>query len=169
MHTIPAYGRRAVLTGLSAAMMIVSYCGNSSSQGAATPQRNPPDGFRGIKWDSTLPPVQKLRETALGGCSTVVEQKNVTDTPPCSHMHIATDDMKLFSQRRTVAPIFGVAVSEQVLTWSHRKFWSGEVFIYDHSDDDLTKLRGALTNQYGDPTFGQGRITKWSWPAKKVV
>jgi len=146
--------------------MVVGLPGNSSSQGVT----NPPDGFRGIKWDSPLPSVQKLQETALVGCSAVVQPKNFfTDTSPCSHMHIDTDDMELFAQRRNVMPIFGVAVSEQLLTWSYRKFWSGEVFIYNYNDGDLAKLRAALTNQYGNPNVTQDRITEWRWPAKKLL
>ena len=81
----------------------------------APAQRPAPDSFRGITWDSALPSIQKLRETALRGCAAVVEQKNFTDTPPCSHMHILTDDMDLFSQRRNVPPIYGVSASEQLV------------------------------------------------------
>jgi hypothetical protein len=84
------------------------------------PRRTPPDSFRGIKWGSALPSVQKLRETALKGCAAVVERKAFADThPPCSHMHIDTDDMELFGQRENVPPIFDVPVSEQLLEWSH--------------------------------------------------
>jgi hypothetical protein len=133
-------------------------------------QRAPPDAFRGIRWDSALPPTQKLKETALKGCPAIIEQKNFTDTPPCSHMHIDTDDMELFTQRRNVPPIFGVAVSEQLLTWSHRRFWAGQDFIRDYSDSDLTKLHAALVDQYGNPTFSNEglHLTKWQWPDKKL-
>ena len=151
------------------AAMVVGLSGNSSSQSIATSRKNPPDGFRGVKWNSPLPSIQKLREAVLLGCSAVVQQKNFTDAPPCSHMHIDTDDMELFAQRRKVAPIFGVAVSEQLLTWSHRKFWSGEVFIYNYNSGDLAKLRAALTDQYGNSDVMQDRITEWRWPAKKVL
>jgi hypothetical protein len=134
------------------------------------PRRGPPDSFRGIKWGSALPSIQKLRGTALKGCTAVVEQKNFTDTPPCSHMHIDTDDIELFTQRQNVPPIFDVPVSEQLLEWSERKFWSGEVFIYNYKESDLAKLRAMLTDQYGKPTFNneQLRLTKWSWPNKKI-
>jgi hypothetical protein len=130
----------------------------------------PPDAFRGIKWHSVLPSVQALQRTGLKGCVTVVEQKNIVDAPSCSHMHIDTDDMDLFTQRTNVAPIFNVSVSEQLLTWSHRRFWSGEVFIYDYRESDLEKLRSALVAHYGTPTFvnERMRITKWSWPNKKL-
>ena len=94
---------------------------------ASIAQRPAPNSFRGIAWDSALPSVQKLRETVLKGCPSIAEQKNFTDTPPCSHMHNATDDMEEFTQRRNVPPIYDVSVSEQSLQWSHRKFWSGYV------------------------------------------
>jgi hypothetical protein len=126
----------------------------------------PPDAFRGIKWDSALPPVEQLKKTALSGCASVVEQAHLIDTSPCSHIHLDTDEMDLFTQRRNVAPIFGVAGSEQLLSWSYRKFWSGKVFIQDYKDVDLAKLRDALVSQYGPPTLddiGHHR-TEWNWP-----
>jgi hypothetical protein len=134
------------------------------------PEGNPPDSFRGIKWDSALPPTQKLRETALMGCGAIVEQKNFTDTPPCSHVHIDKDDIELFTQRRSVPSIFDVPVSEQLLMWSHGKFWSGQVFIKDYKEADLAKLRMALMDRYGEPTFAneQLHLTKWTWTSKKL-
>jgi hypothetical protein len=58
------------------------YC--VGSEDGEQPRRSPPDSFRGIKWGSALPSVQKLRWTALNSCAAVVEQKNFTDTPPCT-------------------------------------------------------------------------------------
>lgn len=144
------------------------YC--ASPEDGDQPQRKPPDAFRDIKWNSTLLSDQRLRAAALKGCTTIVEQKNVADMPPCSHMHIETDDIDLFTQRQNVAPIYDVSVSEQVFEWSHEKFWMGEVFIYDYRPADLAKLRNALTDQFGKPTFtnGQAHITKWRWPSKKL-
>jgi len=144
------------------------YC--AAPEDSVQSKKAPPDAFRGIKWDSVLPSTQKLRDTVLQSCAAIVEQKNFTDSPPCSHMHIDTDDMELFSQRRNVPPIFGVAVSEQLLTWSHRKFWSGQAFILDYSDPDLAKLQVALKDQYGNPTFtNEGlHLTKWQWPDRKL-
>jgi hypothetical protein len=134
------------------------------------PKRNPPDSFRGIKWGSALPSALKLRETALKGCAAIIEQKDFTSIAPCSHMHIDTDDMELFTQRQNVPPIFDVPVSEQVLDWSYRKFWSAQVFIHNYREADLTKLRAALIDHYGPPTFNneQLRLTKWSWAVTKL-
>jgi hypothetical protein len=126
--------------------------------------QNPPDSFRGIKWDSPLPSRRELLRTALKGCGTIVEQNNFTDTPPCSHMHGDTDDMDMYTQRQNLPPFFGVQVSEQLLTWSYRKFWSGEVFIHGYKETDLTNLRVVLTREYGSPTFDEYRRTEWSWP-----
>jgi hypothetical protein len=133
-------------------------------------QRDPPDDFRGIKWGSALPTVRNLRETVMKGCTAIVEQKNVTDAPACSHLHVDTDDMELFTQRQNIPLIFNVPVSEQLLMWSERKFWSGEVFIHNYKDADLAKLRAALIARYGQPTFSNENlhITKWSWPDKKI-
>jgi len=144
------------------------YC--ASPEDGNQPQRGPPDAFRGVKWNSTLPSDQKLQTMVLAGCAAIIVQKNLTDTPPCSHMHIDTDDIDLFTQRQSVPPIFGVPVSEQVFEWSNQKFWMGEVFIYDYHADDLAKLRDALVNRYGKPTFAneQVHMTRWAWPSKKL-
>jgi hypothetical protein len=34
-----------------------------------------------------------------------------------------------------------------------KKFWAGDVYIYNYNEDDLAKLRSALVNHYGPPTF----------------
>jgi len=130
----------------------------------------PPDSFRGIKWDSALPSVQKLRETALKGCASVVEQKNFTDTPPCSHMHLDIDDQDLFIQREHVPDIYNVPVTEQLLTWSNRRFWSGTAFVYNYNEFDLAKIRDGLISEYGQPTFTNEdlHLTKWQWPKNKI-
>jgi hypothetical protein len=131
----------------------------------------PPDAFRGIKWDSRLPSIPRLQKTVLKGCVTVLEQQNFTDTPPCSHVHIDTDDMDLFTQRRNAAPLFGVPVSEQLLSWSYKKFWSGEAFIHNYKDTDLATLRAALIRQYGVPTIEdtEQHRTEWDWPNDKLM
>lgn len=131
----------------------------------------PPNDFRGIKWDSVLSSIARLRKTVLKGCIAVVEQTDFTSTPPCSHMHIDTDDMDLFAQRQNVAPFFGVSVSEQLLSWSYGKFWSGEVFIHNYKDADLVKLRAALMRQYGPPTSDdtEHHRTEWDWPNDNLM
>jgi hypothetical protein len=135
----------------------------------AQPRRDPPDSFRGFKWGSAPPSVRKLRETVFKSCAAIVEQKNVTDSPPCSHMHIDADNQELFFQRLNVPPIFDVSVSEQLLIWSERKFWSGQVFFYNYKESDLAKIRAALIDLYGKPTFDSPPgLTKWKWPDKKL-
>jgi tetratricopeptide (TPR) repeat protein len=134
-------------------------------------RRDPPDSFRGIKWNSALPTIRQLRETAMKSCAAIVEQKNIVDSAPCSRMHISTDNMEVFAQRQNVPPIFDVPVSEQAFTWSEGKFWMGEVYIYDYTESDLAKLNAALINQYGQPTFKneQVHLTKWTWPNEKLA
>ena len=135
------------------------------------PQRGPPDSFRGLKWDSALPNFKRLRETALKGCVAIVEEENLNDTRPCTHSHTDTDDMDMFIQRQNVSPIFDVPVSEQLVTWSHKKFWAGSAFIYGYRESDLAKLRAALIDQYGQPTFSneEQHLTKWTWRDQKLV
>jgi hypothetical protein len=134
------------------------------------PRRNPPDSFRGVRWGSALPSVRTLRETVFKSCGAIVEQKNITDSRPCIHKHFDTDDVDMFFQRQNVPPIFDVSVSEQLLTWSKRKFQLGEVFISNYKESDLAKIRAALTDQYGQPTFDdkQQHLTRWIWPDKKL-
>lgn len=130
----------------------------------------PPDSFRGIKWDSKLPSIARLRKTAMKGCASVREQTTIQTTLPCSHMHIDTDDIDLFDQHENIPPLFDVAVSEQMFTWSYRKFWSGQIFLQNESD--ISKLRQHLISSYGPPTFENNslRVTKWKWatPTRKV-
>ena len=171
MHKSSGWGLRRVFYACDVAPILIGLLCIMPQSTNAQPGRSPPDAFRGIKWDSALPSIPKLRKTALSGCTTVVQQENLTVTPPCSHMHIDEDDMDLFTQRQNVAPIFGVPVSEQLLTWSYRKFWSGEVFIFNYRAADLATLRAALINRYGSPTLDdtEHHRTDWNWPNEKFM
>jgi hypothetical protein len=138
----------------------------------ADQQHPPPDGFRGIEWNSGILSFQRLRDTVFKGCDTMVPQKNIVDKPPYSYLHINTDDIDVFIQRRNVAAIFGVPASEQMLTWSYRKFWQGQVFIYNYKENDLGKLRAALIDQYGPPTLDDTKnywTTEWRWPDENIA
>jgi len=127
------------------------------------PQRDPPDSFRGIKWDSVLPSRKELQQSVLKGCGKIVERSNFTDRPQCWHAHGDADDMDMFAQSRNVTPFLGVSVSEQLPSWSYKKFWSGEVFIHNYKDTDLAQLRAALISEYGSPTLDEYRWTEWNW------
>lgn len=133
-------------------------------------QKGVPDAFRGIKWDAPLPSAQKLRETALKGCPAIVEQKEIVSKAPCSHMHIDTDDIDVFTQRQNVAPLFGVLISEQTLSWSYKKFWAGDAYIHNYKDADLAKLRAALVERYGPPTMANENqhLMGWNWADKQI-
>lgn len=123
----------------------------------------PPDSFRGMKWNSKLPPTSRLLRTAMKGCTSITVQEGFNATAPCSRVHIDTDDIELFDQRENVPPFYGVTVSEQMFTWSYKKLWSGQIILKNESD--LSKLRQRLIAQYGQPTFENPslRITKWKW------
>jgi hypothetical protein len=142
---------------------------SSSAQNAITGSADalssaiPPDSFRGIKWDSELPSIKRLHRTAMIGCASISEQTSFETIMPCSHMHIDTDDIDSFDQRENVPPFLDVTVSEQMFTWSHQKFWSGEFFLQNKSD--LSKLKRQLVSRYGSPTFENNSlpVTKWRW------
>lgn len=146
------------------------YCASQPAE----PQHSAPTGFRDIKWFSPLPSIQMLQKTVLKGCPKVIDEKIVEqgERPPCGHEHSITDDddADYFFQRQNVPPIFGVPVSEQMLHWSYRKFFGGVVWIYNYKESDLKKLRAALINQYGQPTFEnqEAHITNWKWADKKL-
>ena len=144
------------------------YC--AGPQDGDEPQKSAPDSFRGVKWDAPLPSVQKLRETAMKGCPAVVEQKGITSNAPCSYLHIDNDDIDSFIQRQNVAPLFDVPISEQMLSWSHKKFWAGDVFIHNYKEADLAKLRSALVEWYGPPTLANDgqHLNVWNWLDKKI-
>jgi hypothetical protein len=133
--------------------------GSADALSSATP----PESFRDIEWDSELPSIAQLRGTAMKGCAFINEQTNFETTSPCSHMHIDTDDIESFDQHENVPPFLGAAVSEQMLTWSHQKFWSGEVFLQNASE--FSKVRQQLIATYGSPTFENSslHVTKWRW------
>jgi hypothetical protein len=134
------------------------------------PKKNAPDAFRGVKWDAPLLSAQKLRETALKGCISIVEQKDLISNAPCSRLHIDNDDIDTFAQRQKVAPLFDVPISEQTLSWSYKKFWAGDVYVYNYNDADLAKLRSALVEHYGPPTVTNDsqHLTEWDWTDKKI-
>jgi hypothetical protein len=147
----------------------------SPSPSPSPPERPPPppDSFRGVGWGSPLPRAEELRRAALKGCPAIVEEKNLTDAPPCGHMHIATaDDVDMFTQRRNVAAIYGVSVSEQSLEWSHRKFSGGQVFISDYTQAQSEAIRRALVESYGPaiesygPADEEPHFAKWRWPER---
>lgn len=136
----------------------------------SAPKKSAPDTFRGVKWDAPLISAQKLRKTALKGCASIVEQKDLISNAPCSHLHINNDDIDTFAQRQNVAPLFDVPISEQTLSWSYKKFWAGDVYIYNYNDADLTKLHSALVEHYGSPmvTNDSQHLTEWDWTDKKI-
>jgi hypothetical protein len=144
--------------------------GPTSATPSVSRQFAPPEDFRGVKWGAALPPKAKLRETVLHGCSKIVELKMVSDTVPCSHSHIDTDDIDDFGQTENVLPFFGVRVSSQLLTWSEKRFWSGHLFIYNYSDVELSALRAALAERYGPPHFTSQntRTDQWVWRSQKI-
>lgn len=137
----------------------------------ATSSSNPPDSFRGVKWDSTLPSIAKLRNTVMKGCAAIPAVTDFKATLPCSHTHIDTDDVEMFDQKQNAPQFLGVDVSEQILSWSYKKFWSGE--LYSPNESDYEKFRQQLITEYGPPTFENRslQITKWMWAAqpRKVV
>jgi hypothetical protein len=126
----------------------------------------PPQDFRGIKWGDPLPQKRRLQETVLRGCSAIIEQKLLRDTPTRSHTHIETDDMDLFGQPQNVPPFFGVRVSSQLFVWSEKQFWAGHIFIYNYSDIELTTLRTVLVEKFGHPQIT--RMDQWLWRNPKI-
>jgi hypothetical protein len=133
-------------------------------------QLTPPQDFRGIKWGDPLPPSRRLRETVLHGCSKIIELAHLRDTVPCAHSHTETDDMDFFGQTENVPPFFGVRVSSQLFVWSEKKFWAGHIFIYNYSEVELTRLRAALAERFGQPkvTSTKSRMDEWIWPNQKI-
>jgi hypothetical protein len=168
-----------VVGGLFALVMVLAAIGEGSRDRpvpAALPssgsrhQFAPPADFRGIKWGATLPPKAKLLATVSRGCPRIVEQQLPSDTIPCSHSHIDTDDMDLFAQNKDVPPLFGVRVSAQLLEWSEKRFWDGHVFIYNYTEAELTALRAALVGRFGPPDRGSAneRMDQWLWRSEKI-
>lgn len=140
----------------------------TAAPGASSVQtHNPPNSFRGIKWDSPVPPLQTLRETAFKGCAAFVDQA-ISDAPICEHDHIDNDNS--YAQGKNVAPMFGLPVSAQLLTWRNNKFDSGTIFIHNYKELDLVTINKYLLQEYGPPTFTNEdfHVKKWRWPEKRI-
>jgi hypothetical protein len=172
-----------VVGGLFSLLVLAAVLGEGSrDRGLAPPplpaaetgnvihQFAPPADFRGIKWGAALPSKAKLRATVFRGCARIVERELPSDTLPCSHSHIETDDMDLFGQTKNVPPIFGVRVSAQLLEWSEKRFWHSHIYIYNYTDAELTTLRAALVGRFGPPdrTSANARMDQWVWRSEKI-
>jgi hypothetical protein len=129
----------------------------------ATSSTKPPDSFRGIKWESTLPSIATLHRTVMRGCTAIPDDLSTKTKNPCSHWHTDTDDEETFDQQQNLPPFLSVSFYEQMMSWSHKKFWSGQLF--SHNEADYSNLQQLLKAEYGPPTFENRawKITRWRW------
>jgi hypothetical protein len=74
--------RGAVLFGAIAFLRTAGRVTSVGPRDGNEPKKNAPDAFRGVKWEAPLLSAQKLRETALKGCISIVEQKDLISECP---------------------------------------------------------------------------------------
>jgi hypothetical protein len=57
-----------------------------------------------------------------------------------------------------------------LFVWSEKHFWAGHIFVYNYSDLELTTLRTALVEKFGQPqiTSTESRMDQWLWRNPKI-
>jgi hypothetical protein len=150
------------------AMFMAQVAANAAKAAASTAA---PSGFRSMAWDSQLPPAPVLKKSILKSCGRIVEKRDFNEGPACWHMYLNADHLDLYAEEGQIEPLFGINFTSQLLTWSRRRFWSGEVFLYNYAEGDLIQLRRALEAAYGPPSYEDelGRWIEWRWPGDHVI
>lgn len=66
-------------------------------------------------------------------------------------------------------PLFNISVAEEHYFFVHRKFYDGDAYI-DGGEANLQRMKGALVQAFGNPSFTNEnlKIWKWKWPKKSI-
>lgn len=69
---------------------------------------------------------------------------------------------------KSAGPFLGVPVVEESYQFSNGKFYCGSAFI--DGADNLAKMRAALSEQFGQPSFVNEAlgVWKWKWEERKI-
>lgn len=105
----------------------------------------PPTGFRDMKWG--VPPFKTFK-------------KIMGPTSDGTSMYVPVAN--------SYASFLGVPVAEEGYSYTYGKLYMGNVYI--DGKENLEKVRLALENQFGPPTFVNERLSlwKWKWVVKKI-
>ena len=65
-------------------------------------------------------------------------------------------------------PLFDVPVAEEDYSFVHGKFYQGDAYL--DGEPNLLKMKNALVQAFGNPSFTNEnlKIWKWKWPKKSI-
>lgn len=65
-------------------------------------------------------------------------------------------------------PLFDFPVREELYSFVHGKFYSGDAFL--DGEPDLQKVKATLISKFGNPTFVNERLKlyQWKWPKDQI-
>lgn len=103
-----------------------------------------PSGYRAIKWGTAPQP----------------GLKKFSDLPDGLIMYVPTT---------TPLPLFEIPVAEEDYTYSHGKFYSADAYV--DGESNLQKMKAALVNKFGQPSFANESLSiwRWKWPDKVEI
>jgi len=106
----------------------------------------PPTGFRNFKWGA--PPRSGLK-------------KFMGPTDEGVTMYIPQSSNK-------PGPLFDIPVAEEDYSFVHGKFYQGDAYF--DGEANLYKMKGALMNSFGNPSFANEdhKIWRWKWPKRSI-
>jgi hypothetical protein len=106
----------------------------------------PPTGFRSFKWGA--PPRSGLKKI-MGPTD-----EGLTMYAPLSP--------------KKPDPLFDIPVAEEDYSFVHGKFYQGDAYL--DGEPNLLKMKNALVQAFGNPSFTNEslKIWKWKWPKKAI-
>lgn len=105
----------------------------------------PPTGFRNFKWGA--PPRSTLKKFS-----------GPTDEGLTMYVPLS----------KKPEPLYGIPVVEEDYTFVHGKFYQGDVYL--DGEPNLQRMKNALVQTFGNPTFTNEslKIWKWKWPKQSI-
>ncbi len=69
---------------------------------------------------------------------------------------------------KKLEPLFNIPVAEEDYSFVHGKFFQGDAYL--DGEPNLLKMRNALVQAFGNPSFANEnlKIWKWKWPKKSI-
>jgi hypothetical protein len=105
----------------------------------------PPTGFRNFKWGT--PPRGNLKKFS-----------GPTDEGLTMYVPLS----------KKPDPLFNIPVAEEDFSFVHGKFYQGDAYL--DGEPNLLKMKNALVQAFGNPSFTNEnlKIWKWKWPKKSI-
>jgi len=105
----------------------------------------PPTGFRNFKWGAAPR-------------STLKKFSGPTDEGLMMYIPVSNKP----------EPLFGIPVAEEDYTFVHGKFYQGDAYF--DGEANLYKMKAALVQAFGNPSFTNEnlKIWRWKWPKRSI-